>query len=84
MTSKEYYLINMEPIEATLEALPDNIIICSISKDYIAEAMEILVLFNPAVRWERRHQYDDGRWYCVCPDYPITVGCLADPDEVPE
>ena len=84
MTSKEYYLINMEPIEATLEALPESAIICGISRDFILDRMVIQILYNPAVKWERSNQFDDGRWFCISPDYPITVGCVADPEEVPE
>ena len=84
INSRDYYLSNMEAINDTIKALPDNAIICSISRDYILDCMEILILFNPAVKWERHSQYDDGRWFCICPDYPIMVGCLADPEEVPE
>ena len=68
MTSKHEYLANMDKIRAMIEAMPDDVTICSISRYYTngKSKMTIQILQHPDIQGEKREVYDDGAaWYVV-------------------
>ena len=68
MTTKHEYLANLDGIKAMIEAMPDDVTICSIYRySYNGKSkMTIQILHHQDIQGKKREVYEDGAaWYVV-------------------
>ena len=74
MARKDLYLNKLDAIKRTLESLPDDCSVCSISDTYPA-GMRIQILEHPAVKGERKEFMAGGQWWCEVPGEVVVGYC---------
>lgn len=78
MMEKNYLLENMDALRRTVEALPDNVVICDVHR-YGGKPLSIQILQHPDVREDSVEVRGNGSFWCE-KNYGtgVIVGWLKD------
>lgn len=75
MGNKALFLSNLDAVKRTIEALPDDVRVCSINEFYVGK-IEVIILRHPDITGEPVEVYDDGGvWFEK--QYDVPVGWIG-------